>query len=241
MGKLYNMHLGESVKYQHVGAILLVGLISCPESNRAWGSIEFQDPIGDTFASNGALVIHDITRIGAELLANEILFTTSFNGPIAAPSDIFSLNNVTGFIDIDIDQNQATGTISRQTTFSPNGVSGLGSEFYLDLFSEEFQPGLVDLVDTSTGFSVGQGSVSFGNDFFTIQVDLSLLGSDDGFVNYGVIVGDFIGATDEATNPGGPPATTGPVNPIPEPWSACVWMILVVLFADRRLSDRMKQ
>jgi hypothetical protein len=178
--------------------------------------VVFSDPLGDTFAGSGAGVVHDIISVESRLNAAQVEFKVRFASPIAAPSELGSLNNLTGFLDLDVDQNASTGGPSQNSLFSPAGPSGLGTEFFVDLFSEEFQPGLADVVDTATGFAVGTAPVAFDDELLTILVDLALLGNDDGAINYGVTVGDFIDSTDEALNPGLPVPTTVPIT-IPEP------------------------
>lgn len=188
------------------------------------------DPTGDTFPGSAAGVIHDIVSIESRLGGGLVEFRVRFNAPIAAPSDFASPNNLTGFLDLDVDQNPATGATSQKTLFSPVGPSSLGAEFYVDLFSEAFQPGLADLVDTMTGFSSGTVAVSFNDDLLTILVELAVLSNDDGAIDYGVIVGDFIDNTDEARNPGLPVLTTVvPMTPSPEPTAVATWVVVALV------------
>ena len=119
---------------------------SCIDGQGNVHALSFADPLEDTFGS--PTVVHDITSIGSSLSRDEITFFVEFAEAIAAPSDLLSINSVVGFLDIDTDQDTGTGAISNQTTFSPSGPSGLGVEYFLDLSSEEFAPGLVDVVET---------------------------------------------------------------------------------------------
>jgi MYXO-CTERM domain-containing protein len=180
----------------------------------ARAEILYPDPTGDTFGTSSLKL--DITAIGSTLTATTLSFRVVFASPIAPPS-AFATNSAVGFVDIDTDQNPGTAGPGGHPSFGP-GLTGLGTDFYLDLFSEAFSPGFVDVIDTATGFPTGSAPITFGSNFLRIDVPLSLLGNDDGRTNYGVTAGTFVDASDVARNAGLPPAFSGPeVQAVPEP------------------------
>ena len=169
------------------------------------------DPVGDTFGTGP--VEHDITGVSAVFNNSFLTFTVNFAGAVFAPS-AHNERSVYGFIDIDTDRNPATGAAPWVNVLGPAGAPAvsLGDEYWLDLFSEEVQPGRVDVVD-QTSAVVGTAPITYGANTLSVNVPLSLLGNSNGLVNYGVIVGTFTEATDRAPNGGAPLTST----PVPEP------------------------
>lgn len=166
------------------------------------------DPTGDTFGTD---VQHDITSINASFDSSTITFTVNFAGQIYAPSAM-NERSVFGYIDLDTDRNPATGEEPEINLAGFGPDIQLGDEFLIDLFSEESQVGEVDVFDQEFDV-VGRAPVSFNATSFSVIVPLALLGGSNGLMNYGVIVGTFLNATDRAPN-GAEPATSAPV---PEP------------------------
>lgn len=167
------------------------------------------DLVGDTFGAGA--VQHDITSINATFDTSSITFTVNFVGPIFAAST-GNARGVVGYIDIDADRNPATGAESAINVFAPGPPILLGAEFSVDLFGEEFHAGRVDILD-DLFHVVGTAPIAFGANSFSVTVPLALLGGSGGFVNYGVIVGTFLEATDRAPNG----VTPGTSTPVPEP------------------------
>jgi hypothetical protein len=175
------------------------------------------DPVGDTFGTGPVQL--DISSTSAVLMGSSIEFHVTYTGPIAPPS-AFAPNSVVGFIDIDTDQNGATGGTAPwggpltggnnwiNSFIPPNPGSpaipgplvSLGDEYYIDLGSELSHPGLVDILRTSDNSVVGTKPITYGATFFDVFVDLSLLGNDDGALNYGLLTGTFNESTDRAPN-----------------------------------------
>jgi hypothetical protein len=177
----------------------------------------FSDPLGD--AQTGAYVTYDITSIDAIYSATHLTFSIQLSSAPVAPS-VSQFQAIYGFIDIDIDQNIVTGaTATIDTIGSGFGTTGLKIEYYLDFFSEASHAGFVDLKDPINVSNVNQVPITYGASSISVQVALSLLGNDDGVVNYAVAVGDYGFATDQALDPmvvmmGGVPASS---SPVPEP------------------------
>lgn len=97
-------------------------------------------------------------------------------------------------------------------TMAPGPSIALGVDYFIDLYSEEFLSGQVEVFNDLFDV-VGQVPITFGSNAFSVAVPLAMLGGGNGLVNYGVIVGTFDEATDRAPN-GAMPATS---TPVPEP------------------------
>ncbi len=80
------------------------------------------DPSGDTFGAPNTA--HDIASFSAVVSPISVTFVADFYNPVAPPS-AFSLRSVTGFIDIDLDQDPLTGATAKKSLFSPAGDSQL--------------------------------------------------------------------------------------------------------------------
>ncbi len=188
----------------------------------------FMDPLDDTFGDGQFRP--DISLLDSRVSETDVTFRVQFHNDISPPSAL-AVNSVVGFIDIDVDQSFETGQTSNQSTFSPAGSSGIGMEFYVDLFSEQFSPGFAEVLDASTVTVVGSVPIRFGSRELSVTLPLGLLGPDDGRVNYGVIVGDFISHGDEATNFG-----EGVAYTVAEPTSTVLagLCVVAVLFVRRK-------
>jgi hypothetical protein len=190
------------------------------------------DPTGDTFGAGAGQ--HDITSYVAQILGSDVRWIVRFAGPIS-PASAFAPDSVIGFIDIDTDRNPATGGTAPWGTplaggnswinffvdpnpglpSIPGPLTALGDELYVDLFSEAFHPGLVDVVDSATNNVQATVPITFGAMSFSFSLPTSVLGNS--LVNYGVLVGTFSELTDRTPN-GDAPATSE-ARAVPEPAS----------------------
>lgn len=169
------------------------------------------DPIGDTFGIGS--VNHDITSMSAVFDNSAITFTVSFVGPIS-PASFGGDRSLFGYIDIDTDQDPTTGAESAINVFAPGPPILIGADYSVDIFSEEFQDGQVDILNDVFDV-IGSAPITFSANMFSVTIPLSLLGGDDGILNYGVVVGSTVEATDRAPNAALPATST----PVPEPAS----------------------
>ena len=158
--------------------------------------VVFDDPEGDTFGFESPQI--DIESVNAFVSGDNVNLSMSFFTPISAPST-GAPEGVVGYWDLDLDQDAATGVPSNQSGFAPPEQQGgsLGAEIFIDLFSEEFQPGLVSIIDTDTFNTIGTASITYDSNSLEIEIPLSLLG-DDGSLNYSTVVGTFSEPTDAA-------------------------------------------
>lgn len=199
---------------------------------------ESTDPLGDTFGSGG--FVPDITSYSAIFDANSgtTTFAIDFAGTIAAPSS-FQGDALYGFIDLDTDRNAATGGQAAWGTSLQGGNSwinyyveggavpgdpiGLGDEFFIDLGSEAFHAGLVDLFDAATNTVFQTVAIEYTGT--GIRLTLPILGAGDGSLHFGVLVGSVNAVTDRASNQSRPDSS---LNAVPEP-SSLVLSVLGLL------------
>jgi hypothetical protein len=196
------------------------------------------DPTGDTFGMGA--VKPDITMVTGTFTGTGFQFTVTYAGAISAPS-AFAANSLSGFIDLDTDQNAATGGTApwggpvtggnswlnffqppnAGSPSIPGPLIALGDEFYVDIGSEAFHQGLVEVVRTSDNNVTGLPAISFGATSFTLTVPLGVLGESTARnLNYGVLTGTLAESTDRAPNGAVPGTITVGVAPaVPEPAS----------------------
>lgn len=191
-------------------------------SSPCWAILPFNDPPEDTFGSPN--VPHDLANVDGMTLAGAASILLDFYDEVAAPS-AFSPQSVVGYLDIDLDQDPTTGVQSNISRLHPNGASGLGVEFYVDLFSERFSPGYAEILDALTAEVVGLATVAYGPKRVTVDIPLSAL-RGDGVFNYGVIIGDYLDMSDIAS----------PRTMVPEPSGVAVASAACLLAARRRRS-----
>jgi hypothetical protein len=203
-------------------------------------ALQMSDPIGDTSA--GAYLTYDIVSIDAVYDATNLKITIQLTGAPVAPS-ANQLQGLSGFIDIDADVNPGTGaTATIDSLGGGYGNTGLGIEYYVDLFAEAATPGFVDLKDPFMPMNVSSVPIVYGSSYATVTVPLGLLGGSPGLVNYAVAVGDFGNVTDQALDPlvvmmGGLPAQSSPA-PVPDPGTALLVGLGLTALGARRAGQR---
>jgi hypothetical protein len=166
------------------------------------------DPTGDTFNSG------TIDIVGTEVILSPTTTTIRFKfaSEIAAASAA-APNSLIGFIDLDT----AAGSVGslpwgepvpggnnwinffQGALNVPGPTVAMDAEFYIDLFSEFFHPGLVDIISVAANTSVGTGTATFEGNLVTISFASSLIGSP-GSLKYSSLVGDPFVPTDRAPN-----------------------------------------
>jgi hypothetical protein len=152
-----------------------------------------------------------------------VAFTITFDQAVVGAS-AHSANSLFGYIDIDKDQNSATGGNapwgnqnvaggnSWINFFAAHGFGNtvaLGDEYYVSFVSEAMHAGSVDVFDTLHNQSVGTVAIHFSGNTVTLDLSTALLGGGSDIYNYGIIAG-FVNA---------PSTEVGPATVTPEPSS----------------------
>ena len=154
------------------------------------------DPAGDTFGTGGAAI--DVTSFAANSTSGELVLDLAFNGEIAAPNSGAG-NALTGFIDLDVDGDAATGQMPF-VDFLTGLETGTGSDFYVDLQSYDAADGQVDVM-RSGGVTAGRVPMSISGSSLGVRIPLAVL-ADDGAVRSAAVVGTSAEATDAVPNGG---------------------------------------
>jgi hypothetical protein len=108
-------------------------LLGATQSNASLAGFDWAvlpDPAGDCF---GVSPQHDVNFLYTSNDASNLTLNMSFLDPISPPYG--DANQVSGFIDLDTDQNNATGAASHLLTYPQCQNPDLGVEYYIDLKS----------------------------------------------------------------------------------------------------------
>lgn len=163
------------------------------------------DPPGDTFG-NGAVQV-DLLSFAAEVEGADLVVGMTFAAPVTLP-DAPGDAALTGYVDLDVDQDGDTGNEGFVDFFSPYD-SGLGIEYYVDLGSYDSETGTMEVIDDGNATIAGAAAATFsaGATALEIRIPAAVL-ADDGAVHTAVVAGTALGPTDAAPNGG--LVTSGP-------------------------------
>jgi len=167
------------------------------------------DPAGDALPA--PWLTADITAISSTFNSGSITFKVDFDGPVFLPSASDSIHQgLFGYIEVDTDQNPATGGPSGAGFFFPPGLN-MGVDYFIDIGSERTHAGLVDVVSRvkDPTLIVGQVPIVTTDKSLSVTVPLALLGGDNGLVNYVANLGVLSSFKDRVPN-GTEPATSVP-------------------------------
>ena len=140
----------------------------------------------------------DIVSISSKFDRESLTFTVSFAEHVIPPSSR-DPRSLMGYIEIDTDQNPATGALPISNYVAQPPMS-LGVDFQINLTSESIHPGFVDIRAILSG-QLTRVPIVFTDTSFSVVVPLIILGGENGLVNYGVAVGGYeMGLTDKAPN-----------------------------------------
>jgi hypothetical protein len=144
------------------------------------------DPVGDTLGTTANQP--DISGLSASIVGGNLVITISFANSIGAPGSDSPLA-LDGFIDLDTDQNGNTGDLPWTDARTGSETTGMGNEYYVDLFTYDPFTGTVQVVDDPTEQVAGEADATFSGGTATVSIPLSVLGDDDGFANVAAVVG----------------------------------------------------
>jgi hypothetical protein len=156
------------------------------------------DPRKDTFGSSASpwdIISFTMGRDGDGVVMR-LEFTTDVVPPIGGDASA-----VVAFIDVDLDQNVATGRPSEVDHFRMDGgATALGVERTIDI--SELAPDGSATVYGIRGDSLGRIMPVYAGRTLTLHLGPELLGGDDGYVNAAAIVGTVGCASDVAPTGG---------------------------------------
>ena len=186
-----------------LAAALLALSVACGDSTapRPFGSYDFSfdDPAADTLPNGDgttALAL-DVTGVNGTVDATDVVLTLTFTAPIA-PWSAAQPNSVDGFLDLDLDQNSATGIPGAAEEYG--GSAPLGAEYYLSL--REVSAGSIALVNPATS-SYRAVAASVSGNTMRIVIPRRHLNDADGQFRLSLVVGTpGRPATDFAPNAG---------------------------------------
>jgi hypothetical protein len=173
------------------------------------------DATGDAFGAGMPNL--DVSGVSAYLVGGNINIGMNFATPIS-PADSGNADAVIGFIEIDADQNSATGNPPAYDIFCPQPTS-LGVEYLINLGS--VTGGQVAVEDTNG--TIGTVPISFTANSFSIDLPLSLIGNPPN-VHMASVIGTIPEPTDCA--PDNALLAAG-VPSIPVP-TLSQWMLLLL-------------
>jgi hypothetical protein len=150
-------------------------------------SVSVADPIGDTFGLPGGTQ-WDITALTITRETDGITVRLDFANDVALPV-VADPNALVGLVELDLDQNRATGKLGYVDQLRKDGGStGMGVDAALNLSQIAADSTL--MVYDMGGNPTGKAKVAIGGRRLTIRVPSALLGNDDGYVDAAVIVGN---------------------------------------------------
>ncbi len=158
------------------------------------------DPQGDTLDGGGVQL--DIQDFSVDAIGDNLVIGLSFYNAISAP-DSGAANALDGYIDLDTDQVASDDDeVPWTDLLTDSNATGMGNEYYVELFKYSSVDGLVDLVDEQTT-NVTRVPMTVSNNSITVTIPLSALGNDDGAVNAAAVVSpEFELPSDKVPNVG---------------------------------------
>ncbi len=175
---------------------LFVSVLSCsrssdvpsmPDSARDPSTVSVTDPIGDTFGLSGGLQ-WDLTELTVTRETDGITVRLDFANDVSLPL-VADPNALVGLVELDLDQNRATGKLGYVDQLRKDGGStGLGVDAALNI--SQIAPDSTLLVYDMGGNPTGKAKVTIGSRQLTIHVPSALIDNDDGYVDAAVIVGN---------------------------------------------------
>ena len=200
-------------KRYFVLTVLLIGVVHVGVIRPASGEFfTFTDPTGDVTGT------HDIERIEGAFDFTHLFLNATFE---TGTLDVGNLGFIFG---LDIDEDASTGL---QPTSFP-----VGADFTV-FFNALGDPNQAGVFNTSTLQTVGNVSVNFAPDAFSLSVPLSLLGDDDGRMNIGLVSGDPTDGTSFQALDTAPDnirigPLVGPTTFVPEPASYLMFFAMLI-------------
>lgn len=133
---------------------------------------------------------HDVIAMRGEFRRDSLIMTLTFAAAVQ-PASSGGASAIAGSLEIDIDNNAATG--ARPTADSFGGTAALGVDYTISLFNSTATRVTIEAFPRGTPISV---PVTFSGSTLTISIPFEALGSDDG--NFAVV--GLVGTIDRPTD-----------------------------------------
>lgn len=163
------------------------------------GTIAFilVDPAGDTIPGPaGKPKGIDLVSVRGEYKRDSLILWLNFSEPVE-PSSSSAPNSVTGFFELDLDDNSTTGSSAMSNESGASATLGVDYRFVL----KSPDAGVIDLVNLATQTSV-RLEVSYVENSVVIRAPMSALGNDDGSFSFVGAIGTLDRLTDVFPNSG---------------------------------------
>jgi hypothetical protein len=156
------------------------------------------DPRGDTFGVSDPK--WDLVSLAIGRDAEGLTIRLELTQDVVSPASDRAAG-VIAFVDLDLDQNPATGRRAVADDYRlDGGYTALGVERTIDLTGLALDGSAT--VYGATGDSIGRVVPAYAGRTVTLRLPTALLGGDDGYVNGAVIVGTIGSASDIAPDAG---------------------------------------
>jgi hypothetical protein len=184
-----------------VGEITVTAVVEtlAPAVFTSVGQARIVDPAGDGFDTQASLhsTPPDLVEVKAWVEGGDLQIKMWFTD-FPEPGVWGGAGALAGYVDIDADQDPATGAVPFTDRLRPGaGSTGLGAEFSVALFTTT---GRFDVMDAA-GVRVGTVRSRFAGNTVRMWIPLALI-RDDGLVNLAVVAGTRDGPTDIAPDTG---------------------------------------
>jgi hypothetical protein len=200
-----------------IATLALAGLAACggsgdgpvsPGDQRSGGpdAQTVTDPVGDTFVSAG--MRWDLVALTVVRDTGGITVLLDLTAKVRSPMS-GSDSALIAFIDLDLDQNAATGFPPASDGYRQDGgTAGIGADARVNI-SVFGADSSVAVLNSVAGVA-GRVTPLFAGHRVTIRIPKSIIGNDDGFVNATALVGSSFAPSDIIPERGH--LTLGPAN-----------------------------
>ena len=166
---------------------------------------QFTDPPEDTFGIESFQ--YDILSVDVFIDESESFFLMhiTFNNPVYVPNGGADMYGLMGYLEIDADQDQQTGTESSINVFVPvdETPSDMGVDYSIQFFEYDDLFHTLPIYETEFWTLMGYAHIIYGETSCTLQIPLSAMpdrdGHDnDGNIDFGFVLGTWPEPTDVA-------------------------------------------
>jgi hypothetical protein len=209
------MKVGNILLYAVAPVLLLLSIASCSmvdpnliplvEELGGKNGQHFTDPSEDTFGSQEFQ--YDILSVDMFIDETESYYIMhiTFNNPVYAPDSGMSMEGLVGYLEIDADQDQQTGTEASVNMFAPMGetLSTMGVDYSIQFFEYDDMFHTLPIYETQMWTLMGYVNITYNETSCTLQIPLSALPDsegfdDDGNIDFGFVLGTIPEPTDVA-------------------------------------------